>query len=375
MAVIIFILLLSLLVIIHELGHFFVARWRGVAIEEFGFGYPPKLIKLFRWKGTDFTLNAIPFGGFVRLEGEEFDQSEKASKLKPPSTAFYTKSAFSRIAVIAAGPIANFLYGIVAFSIVFGIVGVPRSLEDRPRIEAVAPGSPAEMAGIQAEYEVVGFQLADELIATPKVADVVKFTQLNRGQSVTMLVSGPCTGLTCPETRAEKQLTIRSEAETPAGQGSIGLVFADFIFETGPWHLRLVRGIGYGVQEALTLGVIIITAVWGLLRDLILSGQVPTDVAGPVGIVHQASEYGLLSRGFLPMLEFSGMLSINLGIMNALPIPALDGGRILFVLLEKVIGKKRIQSIEGYAHYGGFILLIGLIILISVRDVAQIFRP
>ena len=373
MAVLIFILLLSLLVIIHELGHFFVARRRKVRVEEFGFGYPPRLFKLFHWQGTDFTLNAIPFGGFVKLEGEEYEPDRPVAKQRA-STAFYTKPALDRIAVIAAGPVANILFGMIAFSIVFGLVGVPRFLADRPRIGEVAADSPAEAAGIQADYEVVGFRLFDEYVATPKIKDVVAFTSVNRGQSVTVVLVGPCENLVCPETKIEKTIYIRPEAEVPEGQGAIGLVFTDYVFETGPWYLRIVRGIGYGIQEALTLGALIVMAVINLLRNLFMNGQVPADVAGPIGIVHQASKYQLLSQGFAPLLEFAGMLSINLGIMNALPIPALDGGRILFIFLEKIIGRKRIQNIEGYVHYGGFILLLGLIILISLRDVAQIFK-
>lgn len=373
MAVVIFILLLSLLVIIHELGHFFAARRRKVGVEEFGFGYPPRLFKLFYWQGTDFTLNAIPFGGFVKLEGEEYAPDMPVVK-QQTSTAFYTKPAWARIAIIAAGPLANILFGMIAFSIVFGLVGVPRPLNDRPRIGEVSVDSPAQAAGVEVGYEIVGFRLFDDYIATPTIQDVVEFTKLNQGQSVTALVTGPCVGLICPETRMEKTLYIRTAAETPAGQGSIGLVFADYVFETGPWYLRVIRGIGYGVQGAITLGITIMLAVIELFRDLITRGQLPAGITGPVGIVHQASEYKLLSQGFAPLLEFAGMLSINLGIMNALPIPALDGGRILFILLEKVIGRKRIQGIEGYVHYGGFILLLGLIILVSLRDVAQIFQ-
>jgi regulator of sigma E protease len=370
--VLIFILLLSLLVIIHELGHFLAARWRGVRVEEFGFGYPPRLLKLFRWRGTVFSLNAIPFGGFVKLEGEDAAADEVTSS-KSTQTAFYTKSALSRIAVVAAGPIANLLFGMLAFSIVFGTVGVPVSLDDRPRIEAVSTGSPAELAGVQPGTEIVGVKLFDDYIATPKAADVIGFTRLNQGQEVTLVLTGPCEGLVCAEERQEKTVYIRPEAEVPENQGSIGIVFADFIFETGPWYLRLSRGIVYGVQNAVNLGVTIVVAVYDLLRNLVIRGQVPADVAGPIGIVDQASRNQLLSQGWLPSLEFAGMLSINLGIMNALPIPALDGGRLLFILLEKVIGRRRIQNIEGYVHYGGFIVLLGLIVLVSLRDIVRIF--
>lgn len=371
MTVLIFILLLSVLVVIHELGHFFAARRAGVKVHEFGFGYPPKIWKLFTWRGTKFTLNLIPFGGFVRLDGEDADPEELAGPA--PAGAFYTKSAWDRVKVIAAGPVANIVYGALAFSIVFGVIGVPKSLEDRPRIGLVAPGSPAEQAGIVVDREIAGFRGEGEFVATPKIADVVSFVSENQGKTVRITTTGACQASECATEAQEYEVYIRTAEETPEGEGSIGVAFSDFYLEQGVWYERIPRGVVVGVREAVVLGGLILQAVWQLLVDLVRGGAVPADIAGPVGIVHQASESRILSRGFLPILEFSGMLSINLGIMNLLPIPALDGGRLLFIFLEKLFGKKRIQKVEGYAHYGGFILLVGLIIFISIRDVVALF--
>ena len=372
MTILLFILVLSLLVIIHELGHFWAARRHGVRVEEFGIGYPPRIKKLFTWRGTAFTLNAIPFGGFVKLEGEEFDPDDQPKKTD--SRAFYTKSAGARMMVMLAGPLANVLFGMVAFSLVFGVLGTPHFLENRPRIEAVAEQSPAAKAGITADYEIVGFRLFDDFVETPLIEDVIEFVELNKGETVTVVMTGPCTGFICQEKSTEAAIYLRSEAETPANEGSMGIIFSDFFFETGPWYLRIFNGIVYGTQQALALGVLIVLALVDLFRNLFLAGVVPAGVAGPVGIVHQASQSSLLTQGWAPLVEFAGMLSINLGVVNMLPIPALDGGRVLFVLLEKVFGRRRIQSVEGYLHYGGFLLLLGLIIAISFRDVWQIFQ-
>lgn len=371
MTILVFILILSFLIIIHELGHYFVARWRKVPVEEFGFGYPPRIKKLFHWQGTDFTLNAVPFGGFVRLKGEEAPTEEAD---RPAANDFYAQSAWSRLAVISAGPVANIVFGMIAFSIVFGSVGIPRFLEGRPRVETVAPGSPAEQAGVAAQDEIVGFHFAGEFTSTPDTNAVIQFSEAHRGETATLVFRGPCESLSCPEEQQETSLRFRTPEETPAGQGAMGIAFAHFYFEKGLWYQQLLNGVLYGIQEALALGLLILVSVADLLRDLIVGGTVPDSIAGPVGIVHQASQAGLFSQGFLPLLEFAGLLSINLGIMNLLPIPALDGGRILFILLEKIVGKKRIRSIEGYANYGGFILLIGLIVLVSLRDVVRIFQ-
>ena len=374
MTILIFILVLSLLVIVHELGHFFMARRTGVKVEEFGFGYPPRLKKLFTWRGTEFSLNAIPFGGFVRLEGEEFNPQTTSQKKQTRLQAFYNKSILARIAVIAAGPLANILYAVVAFSIVFGVIGVPRFLNGRPRVDKVAPNSPVEQIGLSAQSEIIGFRLFDDLILTDTVEEVVEFVQLNQGQEVTIIFTGPCEGLVCPDDQFEKFIYLRTEAETPVGEGSMGVVFADFYLETNNWYLQLINGIWYGVQEALALGILIITAVFDLFHQLLIVGKVSMEIAGPVGIVHQASQSSILSKGWAPLVEFSGILSINLGIMNLLPIPALDGGRILLILLEKVVGKRRIQNIEGYVHNIGFLFLISLIILVSLRDIIKIFQ-
>ncbi|MFH2118530.1 MAG: M50 family metallopeptidase [Candidatus Paceibacterota bacterium] len=373
MTVLLFILILSLLVVIHELGHFFMARKQGVEVQEFGFGYPPLLKKLFTWRGTDFTLNAIPFGGFVRLKGEEFNPDDR--DFEPINQqAFYAKSALARIAVIFAGPLANILYAVLAFCVVFGVMGVPHFLDGRPRIETVAVNSPAEKAGLQAQSEIIGFRLFDDLVLTENMEQVVEFVQQNQGQEVQIIFTDPCDGLVCPETQIEQPIYLRPEAETPTGEGSMGVMFADFFLESGPWYSQLINGAWYGIQQSVALGVLIVSAVIGLFRDLFMTGTVPAGLTGPVGIVDQASRSSILTSGWAPLVEFSGILSINLGIMNLLPIPALDGGRILFVLLEKIVGKKRIQHIEGKAHYVGFILLIGLIVLVSFRDIVQIFQ-
>ncbi|OGJ37828.1 MAG: hypothetical protein A2383_01940 [Candidatus Pacebacteria bacterium RIFOXYB1_FULL_39_46] len=373
MTVLIFILILSLLVVIHELGHFLVARKQGVKVQEFGFGYPPRLKKLFIWQGAHFTLNAIPFGGFVKLEGEDVNPSENDAQTANPK-AFYAKSAWARTAIIFAGPLANILYAVLAFCIVFGIMGVPHFLNGRPRIETVAVNSPAEKAGLQAQSEIIGFKLFGDLVLTETTKAVIEFVQQNQGQEVQIIFTDSCEGLVCSDTQIENPIYLRSEAESPAGEGAIGVVFADFFLEKGSWHSQLINGVWYGIRQSVALGILIVGAVVDLFRDLLTAGTVPTGLTGPVGIVHQASSSKILTSGWAPLLEFSGILSINLGIMNLLPIPALDGGRILFILLEKIVGKKRIQQIEGAAHYAGFLLLVGLIILVSFRDIAQIFQ-
>lgn len=376
LSILIFILVLSFLVIIHELGHFIVARLMKIKVEEFGLGYPPLALKLFRKWGSDFTLNWIPFGGFVRMEGE--DASDNVTLAKKVTAKelqqdgpFYEKSVGARLAVILAGATVNFVFGILAFSTVFSLIGIPRQ-PSKAVIAEVKPDSPAAAVGLQPQMAIIGI-VSDEGRAEIKTyQDVVNQVKAHQGEVVTLQLQGPCQQDTCPENFLEQEVRLRTEAETPAGGGALGVSFDNEYLTFYPWYEMPFRGAWFGIQQAVLLGWAILQALGGMVSDLVTKGIVPAEVAGPVGIVHQASASGVLTQGILSVILFAGMLSINLAIMNVLPIPALDGGRAVFILLEVVLGKKRIQKIEGYANYGGYALLLGLIILVTARDIFKI---
>lgn len=372
MTVVVFILILSFLVVIHELGHFLFARKHKIKVHEFGFGYPPKVIKLFTWQGTDFTLNWIPFGGFVHLEGEDIDP--EIGEDKKNRNAFYNKSIKARLSVIFAGPLFNIVYALLIFSVVFSVMGVPMDLNGRARIGEVMENSPAAEAGVKPDFEIVGFKLFDDQIATQKIEDVINFTQMNKGQTVIVQLQGPCNQNVCPENLLETEIYIRKDEEIPAGEGAMGVAFSDFYLLKKPWYLQPFVGIWYGLKEAVGVAILIVMALIDLFKEVLTGAGVPEGLAGPVGIVHQASSNHLLDQGLLSVLGFSGMLSLNLGIMNILPIPALDGGRMFFLFLEKFIGKAKVRKFEGSANLTGFIILLGLIIMISIRDVWRIFQ-
>lgn len=394
-ATVIFILILSFLVIIHELGHYFAARWAKIKVEEFGLGYPPKAITLFTYKGTPFTINWIPFGGFVKMEGEDgtdsiiedtsADLDKKSSESAKTATAskkkklssvqegpFYTKSAWQRMVVILAGVVVNFLFGVIAFAIVYSFLGIP-TLIDQARIESVATDSPAALAGVPSNVNVIAIRDGSETIAITDNATGSEAVKARLGKSVVVITTGPCDGLSCQESAQEFPVYIRAEAETPEDQGPLGIRFAGQVFVHYPWYEQIIRGIAVGVEQAVLLGVFILVSLFTIVKQLFQLGQVPTDIAGPVGIVHQAQSQGIFTQGPLMILNFTGLLSVNLAVMNLLPIPALDGGRALFIVLEKFVGRARVQKIEGYANYGGFILLLGLILAVTIRDVWRIF--
>lgn len=362
------ILLLSFLVIIHELGHLFAAFWAKIKVEEFGLGYPPKAKTFFTWRGVPFTLNWVPFGGFVRMAGEE-DTPEEASKHERGH--FYTAPIGKRLVVILAGATVNFLFGVIAFAAIFSFMGIPRQLEEA-RVGYVMPESPAAKAGLPVNVTITSLVLNETEVAVHSPAEVIEFVKKNRGATVTVRTTGICEALSCEKKVQEFSTYIRTEAETPTGEGALGIAFQDYTLEFYPWYEMPFRGTAFGITQALGLGGQILSALRGLVSDVFTKGVVPSELAGPVGIVHQAQSAGLLNQGWLAVVSFAGMLSINLAIMNVLPIPPLDGGKALFTILEPIVSRKRLQHFEYWVNYAGYIFLLGLILVVTVRDVARI---
>lgn len=378
MATILFIIILSILVIIHELGHYVAAKWAKIVVDEFGIGYPPKAVRLFRWRGTDFTVNWIPFGGFVRMRGEDelvAPDTTKETQKESQSGQFYSATTWQKLVVILAGVTVNFVFGILAFAVVFSIQGIPEYIEN-PRIGMVAEGSPAAQSGIPENVEILGFKSADSdsLRTTSTVPSVIEAIAELQGQTVTLVTTGNCEQLTCDSTQQEFSVYLRTENETPEGQGSMGIAFSQLVYAFYPAYEMPFRSIWYGLQQAGYLGVQIVAAFGNIFVELFTNGGFPEDIAGPVGIVHQASSLGLFSEGVLAILSFAGMLSINLAVMNLLPILPLDGGRAVFILLQSFFSSRKIiEKIEYGLSYVGYVFLLGLIVAVTVKDIWQLF--
>ncbi len=370
MTLLIFLLVLSFLVIIHELGHFLTAIWMKVRVEEFGVGFPPRLATLFKWRGIPFTLNALPFGGFVKMDGEDEPESDsKKAKSKNEVGPFYSKSKRARLLILLAGVTINFVFGVLAFATIYTVMGIPEP-STLPKIDYVAEGSPAQTAGIQAsdvftaviEQQEDGSQVRQEFSSSQEFIDHINS---RLGQSVTIELQ-----------RNEEVITVNSYARPPeersAEEGAMGVSFQNVEFVFYPGWQRPFRGMWVGIQQSIALSVMILKAFGDMITQIFTQARFPEGVAGPVGIVHQAGKLGLFQQGFLTILNFAGMLSINLAILNALPLPAFDGGRAVMVLLETVIGKKTRAQIENKLNYVGVALLIGLMILITLNDVSVI---
>lgn len=369
MTAVIFILILSVLVIIHEAGHFLFAKKNKIKVNEFGLGYPPRLLKLFRHKETIFSINLIPFGGFVQMEGENGPEESGDQ-----SGSFHQKSIKARLEVILAGVLFNFIFGILAFTIVFYQLGIPKQLSNQARISQIVENSPASQAGLEANTNVLAFRVDEQWIEVSSIAQVQMLAVNHLGETLLVRTSLPCEEEKCPLAYEENQIYLRTAEETPDGEGSMGLIFTDVIFKNYPWYVMPFATIFHAFRQSIELGFLILQSLWQLITDLFAGHGLKQEVAGPIGIIDQASKYGFFEGGFLSILNFAALLSINLGIINLLPIPALDGGRAVLVLLEKIFKRQKIDKIAHYLNYFGYISLLALMAIVSFNDIRNIFK-
>lgn len=373
--VLVFIIILGLLVFVHELGHFLVARRNGVMAEEFGFGFPPRIFGLYKTKNgkrklvwgskevestdTIYSLNWIPLGGFVKIMGEDGEE-------KKDPKSFASKSPFTRTRILAAGVAMNFLLAAVLLSIGY-FVGIPQAVDDaaagnlkneKIQIIETIPGSPALHMGIQVGDQIVGAVGNNNQIAKfATIEDVQNFINANKGQEIKLDIK-----------RGNETVDLVGTPRTdfPASEGALGISLVKTAVVSFPWYESVWRG----VQTTIDLAGMILVAFGNLLWKLITGHSVGMDVSGPVGIAVLTGQVAKL--GFIYILQFTALLSVNLAIINILPIPALDGGRILFILIEKIKGKAVSQKFEARAHNIGFALLITLMVVVTFRDVAKL---
>lgn len=338
-----FLAVLSLLVFVHELGHFVVAKRAGIEVQEFGFGYPPRLLGIRRGE-TLYSLNALPLGGFVKMLGENAPAGHPR--------AFASKSKRVRALVLVAGSTMNLLLAPVLFSVAL-MIGepVPCASCDRVQVYGVEAGSPAVRAGMREGDVFVTIE------GQPiKDADDVRNVVRSAGEREIQVVVR----------RGDSDQMLRLTPRTPAqeGRGMIGIAL-------GPEYLPPVRrpiweAIPLGVQKTADTLVLFVNGI----RQMV-SREVPAELAGPVGI---ADMTGRAARaGWVYLLQFTAFLSLNLAVFNMLPIPGLDGARLAFVALEGVRRGRRVNpQIEGVIHFVGLMLLITLMIIVSYQDVRRL---
>lgn len=350
MDILIFVIALSILVLVHEFGHYLAAVKTGVLVEEFGLGLPPRIFGKKIGK-TVFSLNWLPIGGFCRLYGEDGD--------KKGGNAFNNKSPWEKAVIVVGGVIMNLALAVVVFSVVYSILGVPKET-DKVKIIGVAKNSPSASSGLK-EGDVI-LAVGDKAIT--KAAELIEEVGKYKGKLVKLRV-------TSYELNSTKEIEVMVRENPPAGEGAMGVAVSNTEMVKLPWY-RFYEGIGAGFKEAYFWGRVIFGGVVRMVGGLI-AGEVPKDVAGPIGM-YQATSSIKQSQGMLAVVHFFGVVSVNLAIVNVLPFPALDGGRILFVLYELVMKRRVNQRLETVVNNLGMVVLLGLLLMITVGDVGRLIK-
>jgi RIP metalloprotease RseP len=396
------------------MGHFWVAKKLGVKVEEFGFGLPPRAVGILRfrtgqkeidthqeklelaedkkgqafieeeiidteaikpikrWKffwgekvpepagmipdDTVYSINWLPLGGFCKIKGENGEGESD-------SDSFVAKAIWKRIAIISAGVVMNIFLAMALFAIGY-MIGLPQSVDDsasqkyisneKIEIVQVLPNTPAAAAGLQAGDTVLS-------IDGNKIMSDTVLQNYNASRAGIVL--------NYKILRDDKTLDVKITPANKGGKGEVGIAIVNTGLVRYPWYLAIWKGITTAV---ILLGVIIM-AFYELLKNLILGHGVSAQISGPVGIATMTGQYARM--GFVYLLQFVGILSLNLAVVNFLPLPALDGGRIVFLLIEKFKGSPVKREVEAGIHQVGLLALIVLILLITVKDVSQYTAP
>lgn len=348
--------------LIHEFGHFYAAKKSGVRVDEFGLGFPPRLFgKMYR--GTLYSLNAIPFGGFVKIFGESPD--EESISGPESGKSFVNRPKWVQIVILAGGVIMNILFAWLLFSIAFmsGMtMGVSESTSkyiSDPHVIVLdtLPESPAQKAGLMPGDEIISYSFAGATSSAATVEAVQDAIKNSGGKTI---------GVEVQRLAETKYIALVPE------QGVLGDMYAVGISMdlVGKADLPFLLAFWEGAKLTWNMGVNIVTSIYGLLYDAVLGQADVSQISGPVGIARLVGDAGKL--GFVYLLSFTAFISLNLAVLNLVPFPALDGGRILFVIIEAIRRKPISPKVANATNAIGFGLLIAFMLFITYKDIAKL---
>jgi regulator of sigma E protease len=354
LTIIIFIIIIGLLVFVHEFGHFISAKKSGVAVEEFGFGFPPRLFGIKR-KETIYSINAIPLGGFVKIKGEEGGTTD--------SDSFIAKSFWKKCLILASGVGMNVAFAFIIITIGL-MIGLPMMVEDGQALPKNARDYHIQIAQVygSSAAAAAGLKAGDTINSIDtktftKIEEMQQYIKDNQNNSLKLEIKRGDEIIT-----KEIQPTVIT-SEGPAKILGVMLVGTAFV------SYSLLPALYHGFLTTFSVLWQIIAALFLLLKNLFSGVNVGDQFAGPVGVAVLTGQVAKL--GFIYILQFTAVLSLNLAIINILPLPALDGGRILFLVIEKIRGKANNEKVENIVHRIGFTLLITLVIFITYKDILK----
>ena len=363
MSIILFIVILAALILVHELGHFIAAKRAGVRVDEFGIGFPPRL-----WKKkigeTTYSLNLFPVGGFVKIFGE--DPNDESLKGADHALALTYKSRLVQAWIISAGVVFNFLFAWILISVGF-MIGLPYSLDDsnytdrildsRLTITQVMPSSPAEIAGLKAGDTIIDLSANSDHLANPAIETTQQFVASHEEIKLTYR-------------RGDEMVTtmVRGVKGVVEDRLAIGISM-DII---GTLKLPIHEAFYVGAKTTVSLTGAMAVGIIEFFKNIFIGRANMGDVSGPVGIVGIVGDATRL--GFIHVLSLAAVISINLGIINLVPFPALDGGRLFFLLIETIKRSPIKPSIANTANGIGFVILILFMVFVTFHDVAKLIH-
>ena len=356
--IVIFLVVLTVLVFVHELGHYLVARRNGVRVEVFSIGFGPEL---FGWNdraGTRWKFSAVPLGGYVKMFGDADPMSMPGERLVSMTDAeravsFHHKRLGQRAAVVAAGPVANFVFALVVLALLFATAGQPYTPADVGRVQE---GSAAEAAGIRAGDMITAID--GERI--DRFEDVQRIVRLNTGDAMTMVLRRDGSDVTIQVTPRMTNFTDRF-----GNEHKIGLLGIE---RSGVNYIRRnpASALWYAAQDTMDLSTGTLQAVWQMIMGL----RPADEIGGPLRIAQMSGE--VAQGGIVPLLYFMAMLSVNLGLINLFPIPVLDGGHLLFYAAEAIRGRPLGQRAQEYGFRLGLALVLTLMVFATWNDLVHL---
>jgi regulator of sigma E protease len=360
MSLIIFILLLVALIVVHELGHFSVAKLFGIKVEEFGIGFPPRLLSK-KIGETVYSVNLLFFGGFVRIFGETKGEGEHEPR------SFAGKSKWIQAAVVAAGIFCNIIFAWLILSVGY-MVGLPTTVEHigagqvqnaKATIVGIIPNSPAEKAKIQAGDSIASISTGENVSLNPATAQAAQdFIKEHQDESLVIT--------TRSEQGAEATYIVKAEEGLVEGKKAVGIQLDDVGILQLPAHLAFYNGalLTWSMTEQTAIGLF---TFFGQIARGIADFN---SVAGPIGIATIGSQ--AVSNGFSAAISLIALISINLALINVLPIPGLDGGRIFIIAIEGITRRTLSDKWLAYFSYAGFGALILLMLVVSYHDILRL---